>query len=342
MPARSEASFESALQAALALLRELPRARADTDDARRRFEALRAAYPGVRARLLEDRPPGKERVEYDVLLVHPAGGTVAVTFRHDDGVPWAVAHAEHWATSHVVSVDGSEVTTQEALIFLKMAGDQQPDLMERLVAEKLVALAVQADMPVPSEEETRAAAEELRESEGLQSEETFGARLREWGITKQAFHRMVREALRRRAFRELVTGGEIEPYFDAHRDELTRIRCVRATAETTEAAERLARGARRAGLAAAVADLALDRRAGDVKMEIATHIAGDLPASVATATPGEVVGPLGCEGEWMVFEVLDRGPAVLDDETRDAVQESLFRRWIAERRSRAAVVWHWL
>ena len=43
----------------------------------------------------------------------------------------------------------------------------------------------------------------------------------------------------------------------------------------------------------------------------------------------------------MVARVLAFRPAVADDATRAAIEQILFDEWLAERRARANVTWHW-
>ena len=108
--------------------------------------------------------------EHDVLLEHPERGTVGITWCADDGTPWAITYADHWASNLVVSVDDGDVTLQEALLFLKMAAEKASDLMESLVSEKIVAMAVQAEPPPVEHGELQAAADAFRIANGLLTE----------------------------------------------------------------------------------------------------------------------------------------------------------------------------
>jgi hypothetical protein len=96
--------FEDALRTAVDLVRDLSRDRKDTAASKARFADWRSAHPGVPARLSVDCRPGWPFVEFDVLLEHPDGGTVGLTWRPDDGSPWTVAYADHWASNFVVTV----------------------------------------------------------------------------------------------------------------------------------------------------------------------------------------------------------------------------------------------
>src|SRR4051812_25408887 len=124
-----QTAFDVALMHGILLLRGLPRRREEGAEARKGMDSFRTAPPGGRADLLVDKPPASRKVDYDLLLTHPDGGTVALTWRADEGIPWSVQYADHWAANYVVTVDADHVTVQEALLALKLAGRRHPDLM---------------------------------------------------------------------------------------------------------------------------------------------------------------------------------------------------------------------
>ncbi|MEZ0076772.1 hypothetical protein [Planotetraspora sp. GP83] len=63
----------------------------------------------------------------------------------------------------------------------------------------------------------------------------------------------------------------------------------------------------------------------------------DAPAEIFDARPGTVAGPFGVT----LFKVIEVKAATLDEETRKAVQKTLFDEWIEERRSASKVEWFW-
>ena len=57
-----------------------------------------------------------------------------------------------------------------------------------------------------------------------------------------------------------------------------------------------------------------------------------LRAAVDMANPGEIVGPLGLDDRWGLFRVEAFLPAALDDpQVKQALQDELFERWLAEK-----------
>jgi len=98
-------SFQKTLYDVVLLLKELPRQRSLSESARTRFKRFEKAHRGVRCNLRVDHPPGSNGVDYDILLGAPDGGTVAVSWRADEGVPWAVQYSDHWAANYVLTVN---------------------------------------------------------------------------------------------------------------------------------------------------------------------------------------------------------------------------------------------
>src|SRR3954469_15682309 len=136
MEPTSSLAFDQALRGAIALLRDVPRQRDDVPSAKRQFAAYRQSHPDVPARLAVDLPPGEGRADYDVLL-DAGSGTLAVSWSADDAMPWFLDHADHWAASHVVTVNKSSLTMQEALEVLRIAGTSYPDLHDLLIRDAL-------------------------------------------------------------------------------------------------------------------------------------------------------------------------------------------------------------
>jgi putative peptide maturation system protein len=338
-------AFEVALIEAVGLVRSLPRNRPQMADAAARFAAFKERHPQTPMRLVVDRPPGSHRIEHDILLEHSEEGTVAVTWRPDDGVPWSIAYADHWASNLVVTVTSgltASVTVQEALFFLKMSRDKFPDLMEQIVEQQLIAMSIEADPPSVSQAELQDAADTFRSSRGLLKAEAMQRQLQEWGLTPVQFQEMVKQAIEREKLQDAVTERDIEPFFIANRGGFERIQYFRVTVPTARLAESLARHAAEAGLMTAAIALVGDPAAVGVQTEFTSRFARDFPGDLAVALPDVIIGPTRESGTWSLSQVFARQPATLDDETRGAVRQLLYRRWLQQKREGATVEWHWL
>lgn len=329
------------LSHAVLLLRELPRGREDVGDARSRFEGFRATYPGVRADLLVDQPPGSRQVDYDLLLEHPEGGTVALSWRADDAIPWSVEYADHWAANHVVTVNNHGLTVQQALLFLKLVSSQSPDLMTEMVDQALIAQAIDENPPSVNKEELQAAADEFRSADGLYSADGTHRWLEETGLSVTRFAELLRRVIQRRKLEERVTKDQIQPYFQAHRESFDTVQFFRVDTQNKAVARRLVESPRKKSLLLATHARLTGAEGGGLEGSLISRYARDLPSNLANAPPGKVVGPVAEGGGFWVAEVLQRQPARLDTQTHAAIRDQLFREWLAQRRHQATVRWHW-
>src|SRR6185503_5968331 len=161
-------------------------------------------------------PPGEERADYDVLL-DAGGGTLAVSWSADDASPWFVDHADHWAASHVVTVNGSSLTVQEALQVVRIAGTSYPDLHDLLIRDALRREAMAGSEAIDvSADEIQQAADEFRQSNGLHSAEATHRWLVERGLSVRSFQRLLRGGVQARKARAKLTADRVEPFFDQH------------------------------------------------------------------------------------------------------------------------------
>jgi putative peptide maturation system protein len=289
-----------------------------------------------------DQPPASLRVDYDVLLGYPDGGTLALTWHADDGVPWFVQYADHWAANYVVTVNDGHVTIQQALLFLKLAGRQYPDLMTQLVEQQLIVEAIEKD-PLPvSATELQAASDEFRIAIGLSSADETRRWLEEMGLSIVRFQELLRGKIQAQKLKDRVTADRIEPYFEAHREGFDLVQFFQVEAPVAAVASNLARRAREQNLITAIRTNAVRIGGKDLGAVLRSQRVCELPSVLTSAVPGEVVGPVAESGRYWVAEVFDRQPARLDAQTRAAIHEKLFREWLTDQRKQATVHWHWL
>ena len=333
-------SFEQTLTDAVALLRQLPRDRKLAEDVRARFQRFRAAHRGVRCDLLVDQPPGSNQADYDILLGAPDGGTVAVSWRRDDGVPWTVQYADHWAANYVLSVGDLHTSIQSALIYLNVVLNRQPNLMKDLVDKSLVQQAIRESPPRVSDKEIQRAVDSFRASHGLHRASDTRRWLEEMNLTTEALRELAAYNVRAANLKKRVTARRLRPYFEAHRQDLDVLTVFRVQASSRAAAAKLAQNAKRGGLWAA-----LQKRgspASTVKGQLATLHACELPSPFAGLSAHAIAGPYRSDGEYWVGQVLQKKAARFDAVTRAKIEDLLFDDWLAEQRKRASLRWHWI
>lgn len=335
-------SFTKTLEDSVVLLRELPRKREDIQKVRARVRRFKEKHSGTRVDLLVHQPPGSPRVDYDVFIGHPDGGTVAMSWRTDEGVPWPAEYTDHWAANYVVTVNDRHVTVQQALLFLKYAGQGRSDLMQELVEQQLIFDAIE-EHPFPvNEEEVQSAANEFRIASGLLTAEETQRWLRELRLSLDRFKEILTWGIQVRKLRAYITESEVEPYFKAHRQELALIQIVQAETRRQSVAKQLVKTAQQKGLLSAIGTLISPRGSQEIAGSLAWHRRYELPPILAHASIGTVVGPTKDGSRYWVAEVLDKHEAKLDAETREVIRASLFKQWLADRRNKANVRWHWM
>ena len=107
---------------------------------------------------------------------------------------------------------------------------------------------------------------------------------------------MIAGGVQARKLRERVTQGRLEEYFAGHRSDFDMLRVLRAEVPDGPTAYRLAVGAERDGLLAA----AQATKDVEVDLTLRSARAGTLPAEIAGAGVGAVVGPLTCSNRSML------------------------------------------
>lgn len=330
--------FDGALIGSIPLLRELPRERTAIPEARQRFGAFLRTHPMIQGDIVAELEPGKVRTEYDLLLEHPEGGTVCVCYRPDTGSPWLADYAEHWAANYVLSIGEAHLTVQDALCLFQLAGEEHEGMLRSLVEYVIVRQAVEEYLIDSDSQEIQQAADAIRAGRRLHSAEATHTWLRALGWSEHQFFAMVSGGVQARKLRERVTQGRLEEYFAGHRSDFDILRVIRAEVPDGPTADRLAVGAERDGLLAA----AQTTKDVEVEFTLRSARAGTLPAEIAGAGVGAVIGPLISSNRSMLAQVLERHPAVWDDATREAVCDVVFREWLTRRLTGTTIRWHWI
>jgi putative peptide maturation system protein len=334
--------FGSVLEEAALLLRDLPRGYRDVPEAQRRTADWRETHSGLDVDLLVDQPPGSLRVDYDLLLSHPDGGTLALTWQGAQGLPWLACYADHWAANFVVTVNGESITVQQALTALRMSANAHSDLMTDLVNQKILLQAVDQEKPPVTDEELEEAANRFRRANRLDTAADTFRWLEEMRLTQAQFEAMLEATVQSRKVKGRITAERLESYFEAHRDEYDQICLFEVRVPDPDMGEQLVAAAREAGLLTATEAMLRYPSMPLLEGTLAVRHAGTLPPPLRTASPGEIIGPYLAEEHYRVAQVYSRQAASLKGETRDAVQEAISQEWLAQQRTAATVHWHWM
>ncbi|WP_436757677.1 TIGR04500 family putative peptide maturation system protein [Streptosporangium sp. V21-05] len=328
--------YPETLAAAVELLRGLPRHRDAVPGARTTVAAWRAAHPGSRAQLVVDVRPGTPMVDYDLLIDHPDGGTVAVTASVEDGVPWTVDHSAHWAASKVLSVDGQELSVQTALLTMRAYGERDRTLHDDLIDYCLLALETWEE-EAPSEEDLQRASDDFRLRRGLHSRADMLRWLEEVGLTPEAYRNHLYSLARASRFRGRKEKESAGAYFEAHAADFDHVSATWAVGPESGLAVLAGRDDPFAALADAVA-----RPSGELTVRVAERAAAELPEPLRDAAEGVAVGPVPYRDAFLFGAVRHRRPARPDAATLAAAGRAAFSAFMAGRRAEANIEWYWL
>jgi putative peptide maturation system protein len=332
--------FDQALSDAVVLLRELPRERKSVAAARSRFNQFKATHGGVPCDLLVDQPPGSHEADYDLMLGAPDGGTVALSWRAEDGVPWTVKYSDHWAANYVLSVNDNHTSIQSALIYLSTKLQRTPNLMEDLTHRSLIHEEIEANPAEASEAEIQKAVDDFRASQGLYSAAETRLWLEKMHLNMDALRELVTFNVQYRKLKKRLTAEKIRPHFKAHRQDFDRLTLIQVWAPTLAVANAVIKAGAKSDLWAAIQSR--DALLPLLKTEVTTVFAHELPAAFAGATPKRLLGPERTPQGFWVGELLKRKPARLDAPTQARIEDLLFQGWLAERRQQGKIQWHWL
>ncbi|MFB9679956.1 TIGR04500 family putative peptide maturation system protein [Streptosporangium vulgare] len=360
--------FAKALQSGASLLRTLPRRNSGVADAHRAVGEWAARYPEVRAQLVVDRRPGTPVVDYDLLLDHPDGGTVALTAPPEDGVPWLIDHSTHWAAGHLVSVNEVDVTIPQALTMLRSLSRRDASPYQEIVDQCLLVEAAgdagdgdAAGTAPLTAADLQATADEFRRGRGLHDRASTLAWMTEAGMSGERFEAYITEIARRRRFRRDKETELAPGHLAANPGDFARVRAVWATGdekvtaatptdllatlaslgETVTSPGETAVTSYGEAMVTSLRETAVTSLR-ETAVTFATRWEAELPEALRGAEPGRVVGPVELpDGGFLTGAVLSRSPAAGDAETLAAAGRAAFTGWLAERRAAATVEWHW-
>jgi putative peptide maturation system protein len=320
--------IDRALVAAVPFLRALPRTRdKPVDDL---LSAFRAAHPGVEIELVIDRPPGHPEVDYDLLL-SSQDGTIAIGWRPDCCNPWNVQYAEHWASNLVLSVNGRDLSVQEALQALRLGADAAYDLQSSLVHYCLIDSTISMDPPAVSGAELQEAADNFRVMRGLTKADEMHRWLEQSSLSLERFEALMRARLQAHKLKDKATRDEIRQYFENHRDSLAQGTVVSLNSPSEKTLKKLANPDTIRQLTERLWSTDATKTYARVTIDIKSGLLATLVPAGAPIREETVVGPYKQGREFRLVQLIRRTPAKLDELTRQYKERNL-----------AEIKWHWM
>ncbi|WP_169952672.1 hypothetical protein [Microbispora sp. H11081] len=267
-----------------------------------------------------------------VLLRGLLGRRTAVPGPSPEGVRAPDGRPVLRAAGHLVTVDRVRLPVADALMLVR--GRPYGDRAGRCPLEEIVEQCLLMDETLEDGEplddaELLAAAEDFRAGHGLGDRASTLARLAELPLSGEQFEAFIAGIARRRRFRRRKEAELASAHLAAHRSDFDRVRALWVTGSRPVNGESL-RGPD--GLV----------WNGEAMVTVGERWVRDLPAPLRHAVPGALVGPMTYGEGYLTGIVLERRPARDGDaETLAAAGEAAFGEWLAARRRRASVEWHW-
>jgi putative peptide maturation system protein len=321
----TESSLGPALESGVHLLRGLIRRRSAVEEARRAAGAWAESHPSLAPQLVTNPRPGSPVVDYDLLIDDPSGGTIMLGVQPDDGASWLVDHSTHWAAGNLLTVDGTPISTSEAMLMLRSltrAGLSPQEELARFCVLRNAAAKEETDLA-----DIQAAADAFRRRRGLTGGNTMLEWLERIGLTAEAFHDHMAANARERKFRARKRDELASEHLARHRDQFAKVWATWVSSE-----DRID-----------VAELhgPLDHH-WELRLTKARTWSGELPAPLRDVPAGEGTGPVPFEGRFLTGVVHKREEAVADADTLKAAGEAAFELWLAGAVQQAQITWHWL
>jgi parvulin-like peptidyl-prolyl isomerase len=233
-------------------------------------------------------------------------------------------------------VDDQPLSLRQCLRYLQATGKLQGfigDILRQYVLEREIE--TRTDLDVPS-----ALVEQAVVDFRLQNQLTDAKAFQDWlirnGTNYELFHNQITNSFKLEKLKAQIVEARLQEYFIERKLVLDRVVISRIVVDSKELAEELhsqiSEGASFEQLAQEYSKA--DERIANGMMGAVSR--GTMPdvlrAAIDSAHPGDLVGPMQIENYWAIFRVEQFIPATLEDnQLKQALQNELFERWIAEK-----------
>jgi len=239
-------------------------------------------------------------------------------------------------------VDDQPLSLRQCLRYLQASGKLQGfigDILRQYVLEREIETRANLDIPGSLVEQ---AVVDFR----LQNQLTDAKAFQDWlvrnGTNYELFHSQITNSFKLEKLKAQIVEARLQEYFIERKLVLDRVVISRIVVDSKDLAEELlsqiAEGASFENLAREYSKA--DERISNGMMGAVSR--GTMPdvlrAEVDSANPGDLIGPMQIENYWAIFRVEQLIPATLEDnQLKQALQNELFERWVAEKIQTMAV-----
>jgi parvulin-like peptidyl-prolyl isomerase len=235
-----------------------------------------------------------------------------------------------------LTVDDQPVSIAEAVKYLQAGGKLGQyigDILRQYVIEQEI---TQREDVAVSSAVTEQAIIDFR----LKNQLTDQVRFQEWlktnGLSYDAFHSSVASGFKLEKLKTAISEPKLQEYFIERKIFLDRVVLSRIIIDSLELAEELQAQIQEGASFEQIAkeySLADDRVVNGMMGPVSRGTLPDiLRAAIDMATPGSLIGPIELEGRYGLFRVEQFLLASLEDtQLKQALQNELFEKWLAEK-----------
>jgi parvulin-like peptidyl-prolyl isomerase len=244
-----------------------------------------------------------------------------------------------------LTINNQSISLSQALAYLRATGDLQPFLL-KIIRQHILETELQTreNLDIDSSIIEQAIID-FRFENQLNDPERFQEWLKTQGISYAEFRHQIVARLKIEKLKAEVTAPKLEEYFSANKGLLDQIILSRIVVAAKDFA--LSLRSQIMEDSSRFESLARDHSLTDdrlVKGIMGPINLGQIPEqireSVATATPGELIGPLEIDGRYTLVRVEQFLPAFLEGSLKQQLQEQLFDQWLQEKAQKMTIKMH--
>lgn len=244
-----------------------------------------------------------------------------------------------------LTINNQSISLSQALAYLRATGDLQPFLL-KIIRQYLLETELQTrdDLDIDPTIIEQAVID-FRFENQLNNPDGFQEWLKAQGISYADFRYQIAAGLKTEKLKAEVTAPKLEEYFNANKallDQVVLSRIVVADKDIAltlknqilEQSSRFELLAREHSL---TDDRLLNGMMGVVRLG---QVPEQLQQFVATARPGELIGPLEIDGRYALLRVEQFLPACLEGQLKRELQDQLFEQWLQEKAQKLTIKMH--
>ncbi|BAY26183.1 PpiC-type peptidyl-prolyl cis-trans isomerase [Calothrix sp. NIES-2100] len=235
-----------------------------------------------------------------------------------------------------LTVDNQPISIEQAVKYLQASGKLTQfigDIIRQHIIEQEISIREDIDISSAFTEQTII---DFRLKNQLTDPQIFQEWLKKNGTDYQTFHSSIALTFKLEKLKAVVTEPKLPEYFIERKIYLDRVVISRIFVDNRELSEELHTQIEEGGSFEQLAkeySLTDDRIVNGMMGPISRGTLPDiLRSAIDAATPGQLIGPIEIEGRYGLFRVEQFLPASLEDtQLKQALQNELFEKWLAEK-----------